>query len=129
VLEQAYLARCGRKGTEPVEAKALKERTKLGRAPLVVVVGAVRQPSEKISWDDQVWAVTAAAQNACLAATALGYGSIWRTGDPIYDEHVKGALGFGPQDAVVGFLYVGTPAEHKPGRAGSLDGVVRRWEP
>lgn len=110
-------------------AKALKERTKLGRAPLVVVVGAARQPGDKISWDDQVWAVAAATQNASLAATALGYATIWRTGDPIYDEIVKAELGFAAEDAVVGFLYVGTPAEYKPGRPGSLDGVVRRWEP
>lgn len=129
MLERAYLQRCERAGTAPVDAKAAKERTKLGRAPLVVAAGAVRRPSDKITWDDQVWAVAAAVQNACIAATALGYGTIWRTGDPIYDPLVKGQLGFAEGDALLGFLYLGTPVEPKPPHPGGLAGAVARWVP
>src|SRR5439155_27228961 len=45
VLEGAYLRRCTDTGKAPVPAKAQKERTKLNRAPLVIIVSAVRQPS------------------------------------------------------------------------------------
>ena len=127
VLEEAYLRRCTDAGTEPVPAKANKERTKLGRAPLVIVVAAVRQPSEKIPWVDQRDAAAAAAENILLAAHALGYGAMWRTGDPCEDGHVKQALGLAADDAVVGFVYVGTPLELKPPRAVELDGLVHEY--
>ncbi|CAN5687195.1 nitroreductase family protein [soil metagenome] len=131
VLEGAYRARCDDDGVEVVEAKALKERTKLARAPLVVIVSAVRVTATTIPWPEQLAACAAAAQNALLAATALGYGSMWRTGEPCYDHRVKAALALGDDDAVVGFLYLGTPAESAraaPGaKAANLDGLVQEW--
>ncbi|MBW3580757.1 MAG: nitroreductase family protein [Actinobacteria bacterium] len=133
VLEQAYLDRCADSGTDPVPAKADKERTKLGRAPLVVVVSAVRSPSATIRWEEQVAACAAAAQNALLAATALGFGSMWRTGDPCYDVRVKTALGLQAEDAAVGFLYFGTPSATaellKGPKVAHLDGLVQEWRP
>ena len=133
VLEDAYRARCRRAGTEVVEAKAAKERTKLGRAPLVVVVGAVCDPASKIPWIEQFAAAAAAAQNVLVAATALGFGSMWRTGDPCYDDGVKAALGLGADDALVGFLYLGTATAEaraaKPPRRPDLIGLVREWTP
>lgn len=131
VLEHAYRIRCRDAGVEVVAAKAAKERTKLGRAPLVVVVSAVRAGASTIPWVEQLAACAAACQNALLAATALGYGSMWRTGDPCYDPHVKAALDLGDDDAVVGFLYLGTPGEATLGAKGpkvaNLDGLVREW--
>jgi nitroreductase len=129
VLAAAYDARCADGGTAPVEAKREKERTKLGRAPLVLVVSAVRRPSAKVPWEEQLAAVAAAAQNACLAATALGFGSMWRTGDPSYDPGVKAALGLGGADAIVGWLYLGS---HRDGTAPApndpdLDGLLLPW--
>jgi nitroreductase len=129
VLEEAYLRRCSESGKAPVSAKAQKERTKLGRAPMVIVVSAVRQPSEKIPWVDQRDAVAAAAQNMLLAAHALGYGAIWRTGDPCEDEHVKKSLGLTPDDAIVGFVYVGTPFEAKVPKIVDLQGLVHHYQP
>jgi nitroreductase len=133
VLEAAYLARCRAGGVDPVEAKAAKERTKLGRAPLVVVVSAVRQASEKAPWLEQQQAAAAACQNVLLAATALGYGSMWRTGDPVYDPAVKAALGLRPDDAIAGFLDLGTTPDdaalERAPRRGDLTGLVTEWTP
>jgi len=130
VLADAYERRCGAVGGEVVPAKLDKERTKLGRAPLVVVVAAVPQEG-KIPEVEQVAAVAAATQNLLLAATALGYGSMWRTGDPVFDPHVKRAVGLTEHDAIVGFLYLGTPHEggEKPPNEPSLDGLVVEWQP
>lgn len=108
VLEEAYAARCAETGREPDATKAEKERTKLGRAPMVVIVSAVDQEDEKIPFVEQRDAAVAAAQNALIAATALGYGSMWRTGAPVDDPRVKAALGLRDKDAIVGFLYFGT---------------------
>jgi nitroreductase len=129
VLAEAYDARCAVAGAEPVGAKREKERTKLGRAPLVLVVSAVRQPSTIVPWEEQLAAAAAAAQNACLAATALGFGSMWRTGDPSYDANVKAALGLADADAIVGWLYLGSfrdrarPTPNDP----DLDGLLLPW--
>ncbi|MBK9180658.1 MAG: nitroreductase [Acidimicrobiales bacterium] len=131
VLEDAYRARCAAAGTEPVEAKAAKERTKLGRAPLVVVVAAVRREAT-VPWDEQVASAAAACQNVLVAATALGYGSMWRTGEPARDERVKAALGLRPDDAVVGFLYLGThlaDSPPRPPRRPDLTALVHAWHP
>lgn len=134
VLEAAYLARCRAAGADPVPAKAEKERSKLRRAPLVVVVSVSRVPSEKIPWLEQQQAAAAACQNILLAATALGFGSIWRTGEPVYDEVVKAALGLGADDAIAGFLYLGTTIPDEAGvratpRTPDLTGLVTEWAP
>ncbi|HEX2850350.1 MAG TPA: nitroreductase [Acidimicrobiales bacterium] len=129
VLADAYLRRCRDTATAPVPAKLEKERTKLGRAPLVVVVCAVRRDDPKIPWDDQLGSAYAAAENALLAATACGFGSMWRTGDPAFDPDVKHALGLRDTDAIAGFLYIGTPVDtsrklpHQP----DLTGLVEHW--
>ena len=131
VLADAYLRRVANDGGEPIPAKLNKERTKLGRAPLVVVVAAVHRHHDKITWDDQLGSAYAAAENLCLAATALGYGSMWRTGPPTADPHVKRALGVGDHDAVVAFVYIGTIPEdgEKDPHDPSLDGLVEEWVP
>lgn len=129
VLADAYLARCQAVGADPVPAKLDKERTKLGRAPLVLIVAAVHRHSDKIPWEEQKAAAAAAAQNVLLAATALGYSSMWRTGDAAYDPRVKSALGLSDHDAIAGFIYLGTPrpgSERQPRRP-DLDGLVEEW--
>ncbi len=83
VLADAYRARCAAAGKEVVPAKEEKERTKLGRAPLVVVVCTINRHDDTIPFIEQFAAGAAAAQNILLSATALGYGSMWRTGDPV----------------------------------------------
>lgn len=129
VLEEAYVARCAEQGVTPDEEARRKERTKLRRAPMVLVVAAVRRDDGRIPFVEQLLSAGAAAQNALLAATALGYGSMWRTGAPAYDDRVKAALGLGPGDAIVGFLYLGSVPEgverrpHEP----DLDDLVVRW--
>src|SRR5437016_1256216 len=77
-------------------------------APLIVVVGAECNPAVKIPVIEQTLAAGAAAHAMMLAAVALGFNAMWRTGGLAYDELVKRALGFGPTDAIVGFLYLGT---------------------
>jgi len=131
VLADAYVARVQAVGGEPKDGQLKKERTKLGRAPMVVVVGAINQHSDEIPWIEQVLAAGAATQNMALAATALGYASMWRTGPAAYDRRILRAFGLGDDDAIVGFLYLGTPVEGRelPPHEPSLDGVVSEWQP
>ncbi len=131
VLAEAYLRRVRRAGAQPEPARLSKERTKLNRAPLVIIVCVRHQHDDKIPWEDQVGAGHAAAQNLLLAATALGYGSMWRTGDPVSDPNVKRSIGLDEHDAIIGFLYIGTPHEggEKPANEPSIADLVVEWRP
>jgi nitroreductase len=131
VLADAYRARVRAIGASPTDGQLKKERTKLGRAPIVVVVCAVNQHSEEIPWIEQLLAAGAAVENLMLAATALGYASMWRTGPAAYDHRILHALGLDDRDAVVGFVYLGTPQEGRelPPHEPSLDGLVSEWRP
>jgi len=131
VLAEAYQRRVTFAGGDTVPAKLEKERTKLGRAPLVVVVAAAHIHDDLIPWDDQVGAAYAAAQNLLLAATALGFGSMWRTGDAAFDPFIKRALGLDEHDAIAGYIYLGTPHPDgwKPPHDPDLAGLVVDWTP
>jgi nitroreductase len=87
-----------------------RERQKPLRAPLIVAVAAVCNAAVKVPVIEQILAAGAAAQNLMLAATALGFGAMWKTGDAAYDDTVKTALGLEAPDAIVGFLYIGAAA-------------------
>jgi nitroreductase len=88
-----------------------RERDKALRAPLIIVVAAHLDPAiTKIPQIEQTLSAGAAAQNIMLAAWALGFNAMWKTGGAAYDAAVKQALGLEPSDAVVGFLYIGTEA-------------------
>ncbi|MGE0225189.1 MAG: nitroreductase [Acetobacteraceae bacterium] len=90
-------------------ADALKrERDKALRAPVIIVVAARVQKGHRIPEIEQIASASAAAQTIMLAAPALGYGAMWKTGDPAYDPTVKEALGLRGDDEIIGFLYVGT---------------------
>jgi nitroreductase len=91
-----------------------KERAKPLRAPLVVIVVARVREHRNVPAIEQVISAGAAAQNILVAAHALGFGGFWRTGAAAYDSGIKEALGLRPQDAIVGFLYLGTIAVPAP---------------
>jgi nitroreductase len=73
-------------------------------------------PTEKIPRIEQLLSAGAAAENILLAAQALGYGAVWKTGGPAYDPDVKRALGLTPEDDIVAFLYMGAPASDAPAK-------------
>jgi nitroreductase len=81
------------------------------RAPFVLAVVGMPRKHGNVRFEDQVAAAAAAAQNVLLAATAMGYGSIWRTDVEAEDDDVHAALGLGPGDLVVAFLHLGTVPE------------------
>jgi len=85
------------------------EREKIRRSPCIVVVGcAVKRDSAKVPEIEQVLAAGAAAQNLFLAAHALGFGVMWKTGAAAYDAGVKAVLGLLPDDHIVAVMHVGT---------------------
>ncbi len=129
VLVSALLHRAEEEGWSPTEGQISKERTKFNRAPVVVAFGCVPK-AHKIPAHEQLLSTAAAAENALIAATALGFHSIWRTGQPAYDPVVKTALGLEQGDSIVGWLYIGTAKKAPEERAEpNLDGLVTYWRP
>jgi len=110
-------------------AEALqRERLRAFRAPLIVVVAAQCNPEVKIPVIEQTLSAGAAAHAMMLAAFALGFNAMWKTGGPAYDQTVKQALGFAATDAIVGFLYLGTETAPPASPArGEWRDLVRYW--
>jgi nitroreductase len=118
VISGADRARFGRLLAEALKAREPgatpemlgREEQKALRAPVIVIVAARIKPSEKIPVMEQIVSAGAAAEHIMLAAQALGYGAMWRTGEPAYDALVKDGLRLQASDVIVGIIYVGTPA-------------------
>jgi nitroreductase len=79
------------------------------RAPLVIVVVAQPKPDKTVPDFDQILCAACTVLMMQLAARALGYGGIWRSGWMMYDSGFRRELGLDEQAQIVGFLYLGTP--------------------
>ncbi len=99
------------------------ERGKALRAPTIIVVAA-KIVQSKIPEIEQVTAVGAAVQNMFLAANALGYGAMWKTGGAAYDENIKAMFGLATADHIVALLYLGTTAVAGPLVEATTEGAV-----
>jgi nitroreductase len=104
-----------------------RERDKAFRAPLIIVVAAHVNEAVKIPPIEQLLSAGVAAGNIMLAAVALGYNAMWKTGAAAYDAEVRRALGLASTDAIVGFLYVGTEAGKMSVPRGEWRDLVREW--
>lgn len=104
------------------EAALKGEAEKALRAPTIITVAA-RITEGKIPELEQVMAVAAGVQNMMLAAHALGFGAMWKTGAAARDAGVKRALGLLDSDHIVAFVYVGVPERTKAPRKIDLDGL------
>ncbi len=125
VLGNAMAAALQSSRSECTDAHLATEREKPMRAPTIIAVAAHLVRLHKVPEIEQLQAVAAAVQNMFLAAHALGYGAMWKTGAATRAPQVKEALGFTADDEIVAFLYLGTNAVPGPVRAGSLEGKVR----
>ena len=104
-------------------------REKPLRSPLIVVIVATITASHpKTPEIEQVLSAGSAALLLQLGASALGFGSIWLTGENAYDENVKTGLGISLTDHVIGFVYIGTPTTKPPlRRRTDLSEHVTHW--
>ncbi len=124
LLERSLVTRAPEASAEELA----RERGKALRAPLIVVAAARLRREHKIPEVEQLLAAGAAVENVMLAAQALGFGAMWKTGAPAYDPTVKQALGLDAEDAIVGFLYLGTAVgEPSPAPRPGLAAHVAVW--
>lgn len=77
-----------------------------------------RGVNPKIPEIEELQSTAMAVQNMQLAASAMGYAAYIHSGGMTFKDSMKSYLGFGPEDKVLGFLYLGVPNddEKAPGR-------------
>lgn len=110
VMADALAARLDETGGEKARALIDKERGKLLRSPVVIIVAAERPTQPKVLAIENIEAVAAAVQNMLLTAEEMGLACMWRTGDAASDSRVKAWLGLAAEDHIVAFVYVGYAA-------------------
>ena len=110
VFVDALKARKPDAAEESIEA----ERGRAMRTPVVVAVLARTKKHPKVPHVEQIVSAGQAALALQLAAQAKGFGSVMLTGDNAYDPHVKAFFGLKEEDAIVSFLYLGTPSDTVP---------------
>ena len=112
----------------PSDTRLATERSRLERAPTVVVVisRVVATPGAP-EWE-QVLSCGAACFNMCIAANALGFGTCWITEWYAYSPTVRAALSLAANERIAGFVYIGTARERQPDRERpDLASIVSRW--
>jgi nitroreductase len=98
------------------------------QAPALVVILSSPVLGSKIPRVEQEMAAGAAAMNLLHATHASGFAGCWLTGWPSYNSKVRDAFG-GPDDMIVGFMFLGTPSgplEERP--RPDYDTVVSHWD-
>jgi nitroreductase len=110
VMAASLEARLEDTSGEKTQALINKERNKLLRSPVVIVVASEPPALPKVLEIENIEATAAAVQNMLLAGEEMGLALMWRTGEAAYDSRVKQKLGLSPDDHIVAFLYVGFPA-------------------
>ncbi|NGM19447.1 nitroreductase [Roseomonas stagni] len=104
------------------------ERAKPLRAPVVIVAGAALRPQHPVPVWEQEATAAAGVMNLMNALDAQGQGAIWLSSAALRDDAVKAALGFAAGDALLGWIYAGTPAADRPRPVRPApDGFWREW--
>ncbi len=98
------------------------------RAPMIIIAVSTITEHPKVPAIEQITSTAAAVQNMSLAAHALGYASIWRTGAVAFSDKVKLALDLSVSDEIVGLLYLGSSTyENLPIPTVNIDDHFEEW--
>lgn len=110
-LGEKLLALAARKMPDLSDTAREIERTRLARAPVVVMIVSRAAPHPKIPEWEQVLSAGAVGMNLLIAANALGFSATWITEWIAYDADAKAILGVGEDEKIVGFVNIGTPQQ------------------
>jgi len=94
-----------------LEAAYEKGLSSAKRAPVIIVVTMEPSDNPRAFEIEDIEATAIATQNLMLAAHALGLGSILRTGGAAYTKEAKEQFGVSEKGHIIGFVYLGYPAE------------------
>lgn len=117
---------------EPEASAALlqKERERFSFAPLIITVIAAQGVDEKIPASERYATASCVCFALLQAAQALGFAAQWLTGWAATDSEICARLGLAEDEALVGFIHIGTarleaPERERPDAAR----LLRDWQP
>lgn len=102
-------------------------RRKAERAPVVICVSCAPSDDPKVVEQEEMASVAMAIENLLLAAYAKGLGAMLRTGGYAYHPSVREELDLGPDEKVVGFVFLGYPAAHRDRTERRAASEKTRW--
>jgi nitroreductase len=105
-----------------------RTRAKALRAPMIVVVVSAPVPHHRIRTIEQQASAVCVAHGVVLAAQALGFGAMWRSGWFAEAPAVRTHLGLADTEDVTGWIYLGTPTGPAPAPRRPVDPPVT-WLP
>ena len=82
------------------------------RAPVVITVVSTPAVNKHVSAFDQILCASSSVLMMQMAAQSLGLNGIWRSGWLMQSRELHQLLELQATDQIVGFLYLGTPAEN-----------------
>jgi nitroreductase len=127
-LSRVFGEACQRRDPNVPSYYLKKQQDKPLRAPLIVVVVASLVESAKIPEIEQMLCAGAVAHNILLGAKAMGFGSIWLTGDNAYDQAVLQALDLADNEKIIGFIYLGSvTAKTNPREQADAESKLSDW--
>lgn len=115
-LGEALAARTRALNPEAAHSALDKDRMRFAHAPVVIVVIARLGEDAKIPVQERLLTTGCVCFALLQAAQAAGFGAQWLTGWPAYDAHIHTLLGVASDEAVAGFIHIGTAAMQAPER-------------
>ncbi len=116
-----------RESTPNEESNAAADARKaLLRSPVVIAVTVCVSDDPVLALEDYA-AACCAIQNLTLAAWSRGVVSKWRTGDMGLYASAKEYLGVSQDDRIVGYIYLGYPAQNAVGQGRERSRGCIRW--
>ncbi len=115
-LGERLAARSRERDPNASDAVIEKDRGRFSAAPVIVTVIAKLGPDEKIPVQERLLSAGCVCFALLQAAQGLGFGAQWLTGWAAYDPAVAAYLGVGADEAIVGFIHIGTPMLEAPER-------------
>jgi len=109
-------ARTRERDPQAGEAILQKERERFSFAPLILAVIAKQGPDEKIPASERYATAASVCFALLLAAQEAGFGAQWLTGWAATDPVIRRELGVAGDEAIVGFIHIGTPLMEAPER-------------
>ena len=104
-----------------VPAKYEKQAHNGDLASHLIIVYMKRGTNPGIPALEEICATAAAADNILLGAEALGIAVLWSTGGTVLQPVMKEYLGLGPEDAILGLLYLGYSDDlRRPGKRSDI---------
>jgi nitroreductase len=88
-----------------------EETYRFCRAPVVVAVVSQAADHKKIPVWEQQLSSAAVCMTLIHAAHQCGFGAQWLTEWVAYNDDAKNVLGIAEEEAIAGFIYIGTPEE------------------